>query len=232
MIEAAAGAVVGVLVTKGLEGAALWLRGFGSRKLGAVKTDRTYATIGYDRVVWTTTADGSATVARPGLFLRLRILNARKEPANDVCVSVESVGQRQGGTDRYERIREDKCPFALVWSSTERGLDDPGDTRWDSLVEPQKLVDLLCIPEPRRDAAEMELVTAPKPGDDSHRFGPGAYRFGIAISASNINRVVLTADVTVPSELAEAPAWLSDHRAWGTCMRRSTARFFCGSGVC
>ncbi len=197
--------VVGLLVTFG-GGLFLWLakavllrcyrwyqRRFG-RKL-TFASDHTYSVVGRTAVAWTTQADGWGWVDQSGLFLRLRIFNPalRPAPAN-VVVTVESVGRR-ADTGRYERIREDKFPMTLVWSRTEQ-QGQGAIVSWETLVERQKLVDIACVFEPRAgDVIALQLVTEPKPRDNSHCFPPGAYRFGLAVASSNHASSALTVDI-------------------------------------
>lgn len=181
------------LAEKGLEGVGNAVAEWAARRtrLG-VTADHTYTQVGWNTIAWTTTAEGAARVERFGLFLRLRLRNSpRKDALADVVVSLHSVGQRLLGSDRYSRVREDKYPKPLVWSYTARD-GRPADTRLATFVERERLVDLGMISEP---PVELEITTEPKPRDNSHKFGTGAYRFGLVITGVNFAAIDVTADV-------------------------------------
>jgi len=164
-----------------------------------------YSRVGFDTYCWTTTAGGSTTVERIGLFLRLRIINNTKRAApKDVAISVLSVEECPPGTTAFVPIRRADYPKPLVWSYT-RGLRERGVTQLPALTERERFVDLAVIHQPRgQQPTELVLTTEPEPRDDSHRFPPGDYRFRLVLADSRRRQIELTADVALTG------AWSAD----------------------
>jgi len=164
-----------------------------------------YSQVGWKYYSWTTTAGGTARVERQGLFLRVRVLNPpSSEAPKDVALTVVSVGECSPGMTVFRRIRQAEYPKPVVWSYS-ADLKKPGLTKLATLAEPEKFADLAVVHDPEGSfrGIELALLTEPEPRDNSHRFPPGDYRFGLVLTAANKAPIRVTADVALLGEWSE-----------------------------